>query len=180
MSDISPGESLHYALIDTPLDRLLLAASSVGICALFFGTDSAYLLDDLQKRFPKAQLIEDRPRLHKWLVALQDYLQQTAALPELPLDRRGTAFQQRVWHALQEIPLGETRRYAELASQLGSHARAVASACARNPVSLLVPCHRVIGANQQLTGYRWGLERKAWLLAFEQGLNNATKPLDIS
>ncbi|WP_312291126.1 methylated-DNA--[protein]-cysteine S-methyltransferase, partial [Stutzerimonas nitrititolerans] len=106
--------------------------------------------------------------LGDWLETIVAQLEEPARASSLPLDLRGTAFQLRVWQALQQIPPGETRRYAELAQSLGSHARAVARACASNPVGLLVPCHRVVGANQALTGYRWGLERKAALLAAEK------------
>jgi AraC family transcriptional regulator, regulatory protein of adaptative response / methylated-DNA-[protein]-cysteine methyltransferase len=100
-------------------------------------------------------------------------LEEPTRAAQLPLDLRGTAFQQQVWQALRSIPPGETRRYGELAASLGSHARAVARACASNPVGLLVPCHRVVGANQALTGYRWGVERKAALLDSERDESGA-------
>ncbi len=109
----------------------------------------------------------DQEGLGEWLQAIVSQLEEPQRAAQLPLDLRGTAFQQRVWQALQQIPAGETRRYGEVAATLGSHARAVARACASNPVGLLVPCHRVVGSHQALTGYRWGLERKAALLERE-------------
>lgn len=162
------GETLRYAISPCPLGLLLIAGSHKGVCALLFGDDEDSLVAELTSRFAAATLQRDQPGLGDWLAAVVAQLQEPARAGRLPLDLRGTAFQLRVWQALQLIPPGETRRYAELAQSLGSHARAVARACASNPVGLLVPCHRVVGANQALTGYRWGLERKAALLAAEQ------------
>jgi len=167
------GESLRYAIGSCPLGRLAIAASERGICALLFGDDESGLLDELQARFAAAHLVRDDAGLGAWLQAVVSQLEEPARAAQLPLDLRGSAFQQRVWAALQAIPAGETRRYGELAASLGSHARAVARACASNPVALLVPCHRVVGANQALTGYRWGLERKAALLEAEGGSSGA-------
>lgn len=162
------GESLRYAIGECPLGLLLIAASDRGICALLFGDDEQTLLDELQLRFAAAQLQRDQEGLGEWLHSILAQLEEPSRAARLPLDLRGSAFQQRVWQALQEIPPGQTRRYGELAESLGSHARAVARACASNPVGLLVPCHRVVGANQSLTGYRWGIERKAALLESER------------
>jgi AraC family transcriptional regulator of adaptative response/methylated-DNA-[protein]-cysteine methyltransferase len=161
------GEILRYALAPCPLGLLLVASSDKGICALLFGDDEAALEDELRTRFAAAQLQRDQAGLGEWLQAIIAQLQEPQRAAQLPLDLRGTAFQQRVWQALQQIPAGETRRYGELAASLGSHARAVARACASNPVGLLVPCHRVVGSQQALTGYRWGLQRKAALLERE-------------
>ena len=163
-----PPERLRYAISPCPLGLLLLAASDRGICALLFADDESALLDELQQRFPACDLQADPSSLQGWLDAVLVQLQDPSRRSELPLDLRGSAFQQRVWQALQAIPTGQTLRYGELAATLGSHARAVASACARNPVGLLVPCHRVVGAGQALSGYRWGIERKAALLAAER------------
>lgn len=162
------GESLRYAISPCPLGLLLIAASERGICALLFGDDEQTLLDELQSRFAAAELSRDQHGLGEWLQSILAQLEEPSRAARLPLDLRGSAFQQRVWQALQAIPPGQTRRYGELAEHLGSHARAVARACASNPVGLLVPCHRVVGANQSLTGYRWGIERKAALLESER------------
>ncbi|WP_395764411.1 bifunctional DNA-binding transcriptional regulator/O6-methylguanine-DNA methyltransferase Ada [Stutzerimonas balearica] len=161
------GEQLRYAIAACPLGLLLIAASERGICALLFGDSEEALEQELRLRFAAAELRRDQPGLGDWLQAVVAQLEEPARAAHLPLDLRGTAFQRRVWQALQAIPPGQTRRYAELAEALGSHARAVARACASNPVGLLVPCHRVVGAGQALTGYRWGLARKAALLASE-------------
>ena len=153
---------------------LLLAASDKGICALLFGDDEAALEQELRSRFAAADLHRDQAGLGDWLQAIVSQLEEPQRATQLPLDLRGTAFQQRVWQALQQIPAGETRRYGELAATLGSHARAVARACASNPIGLLVPCHRVVGSQNALTGYRWGLARKARLLDREgQGESGA-------
>ncbi len=161
------GETLRYAIAPCPLGLLLLAASERGVCALLFGDDEPALEQELRERFAAARLQRDQAGLGDWLQAVVGQLEEPARAAKLPLDLRGSAFQQRVWHALQAIPPGQTRRYGELANALDSHARAVARACASNPVGLLVPCHRVLGAQQALTGYRWGLARKAALLAGE-------------
>ena len=162
-----PRETLRYAISPCPLGLLLLAASPRGVCALLFGDSEAQLLEELQTRFRSADLTCDPAGLSAWTETILAQLHQPSRIAELPLDLRGSAFDQRVWQALQQIPAGQTRRYGELAASLDSHARAVAGACARNPLGLLVPCHRVVGANQAMTGYRWGLERKVALLQAE-------------
>jgi len=167
------GEALRYAISPCPLGLLLVAASDRGICALLFADEEQALLDELQSRFAAAELTCDQAGLGEWLRSILEQLQEPTRAALLPLDLRGTAFQQRVWQALQDIPAGETRRYGELAASLGTHARAVARACASNPIGLLVPCHRVVGANQALTGYRWGIERKTALLESERGESGA-------
>ncbi|MCQ4288119.1 bifunctional DNA-binding transcriptional regulator/O6-methylguanine-DNA methyltransferase Ada [Pseudomonas stutzeri] len=167
------GEALRYAISPCPLGLLLVAASDRGICALLFADEEQALLDELQSRFAAAELTRDQAGLGEWLHSILEQLHEPTRAALLPLDLRGTAFQQRVWQALQDIPAGETRRYGELAASLGTHARAVARACASNPIGLLVPCHRVVGANQALTGYRWGIERKTALLESERGESGA-------
>lgn len=164
----SVPETLLYAITPCSLGLMLMATSTHGVCALLFADDEPSLLADVEARFPSARLHRDQPGLQSRLDAILNYLQAPTHRPDLPLDLRGSTFQQRVWRALLDIPCGQTVRYSELAARLGSHARAVAGACARNPIGLLVPCHRVTGANQSLTGYRWGLARKAALLASER------------
>ena len=161
------GEQLRYSIAPCPLGHLLLASSAKGICALLFGDDPDALRGELQQRFAAAELRVDDTGMGEALRQVLTQLREPQRATQLPLDIRGTAFQQQVWRALQQIPLGQTRNYAELAAQLGSHSRAIARACASNPLGLLVPCHRVIASNGSLSGYRWGLARKAALLEGE-------------
>ncbi len=166
------GLLIRYTTAPSPLGRMLAASTDAGICAIAFGRDDAELLADLRQRFNRAQLVPAKGNTG-WLAdALAFVLSQTTEHPlaaTFPLDVRATAFQQRVWRALQQVPRGETRSYSALARSLGqpTAARAVAAACAANPVALAVPCHRAIGADGSLTGYRWGLDRKRKLLAAE-------------
>jgi AraC family transcriptional regulator, regulatory protein of adaptative response / methylated-DNA-[protein]-cysteine methyltransferase len=164
----APGETLRYATAAGPLGRVLLAASAQGVCALLLGDSDEALEAELQQRFAAAQRLRDDADLSPWLAQVIAQIEEPARAAQLPLDIRGTVFQQQVWRALRGIPLGETRNYAELAAQLGSHPRAVARACASNPLGLLIPCHRVVASNGSLSGYRWGVERKAALLEHER------------
>jgi AraC family transcriptional regulator of adaptative response/methylated-DNA-[protein]-cysteine methyltransferase len=167
------GIAIRYTVSDSPLGKMLVAATEKGICTIAFGEDSSEVIDILRTRFPGAHLTAEAPE-EGWLAKAVDFI--TAQMGEhptaasFPLDVRATAFQQRVWRALQQIPRGETRSYSQLAAELGSPAatRAVARACAANPVAVLVPCHRVIGKDGSLTGYRWGTERKRKLLEAEK------------
>ncbi len=165
------GEDIRYSIADSPLERMLVAATAKGICAVAFAGSDDTLLQELRGRFPLANLREDSASLGNEIAAVLAGLQEPSLATSLPLHVRATAFQQRVWQALQAIPRGETRTYAAVAAEIGrpSAARAVARACASNPVALLVPCHRVVGADGALTGYRWGVERKRKLLAMERG-----------
>jgi AraC family transcriptional regulator of adaptative response/methylated-DNA-[protein]-cysteine methyltransferase len=166
------GLVIRYTTAASPLGRMLVAATTVGVCAIAFGRDDDELLADLRQRFNKAQLVAAKSNTG-WLAdAVAFVASQTTEHPlaaTFPLDVRATAFQQRVWKALQQIPRGETRSYSALARELGkpTAARAVAAACGANPVALAVPCHRVVGQDGSLTGYRWGIERKRKLLAAE-------------
>lgn len=164
------GEVIRAAFADSPLGRLLVGATDRGVCFLGFAEPDASLMGDLRHRFPKANVIEDDQGLKDILTAVLDFLEEPKQALDLPLDLRGTAFQQRVWKALCQIPAGETRTYGQVAGMIGDPraVRAVARSCARNPVSLAVPCHRVVGANGDLTGYRWGVPNKRVLLAREQ------------
>lgn len=164
------GAEIAYAFAECFLGLMLVAGTRQGVCAVYFGDDKANLLDELEREFPKAEIAVDVGQLADWTKAIVDFLQeQSAALPEIPLDMYGTAFQRRVWQALLQIGPGKTKTYRELAMDLGApkSARAVGRACATNPVSLIVPCHRVIGTDGKLHGYRWGLERKEALRNWE-------------
>ena len=164
------GVDIHYTIADCALGRLLVAATAKGICFVSLGDDDAALERALQDEYPAATLQRDGPQLAQWTRAIVDYAGGQRTQLRLPLDVQATEFQLRVWHALQQIPYGSTRTYAEVARGLGNPKanRAVAHACATNPVSLVVPCHRVVRADGGLGGYRWGLERKRKLLAQEK------------
>ncbi len=153
------------------LGWMLLGASERGVCWLAFGTEPGALLQELRAAFPKATLENDEERLQEWFERVREFVLLPREALELPLDVQGTAFQSRVWRALREIPLGATRSYADVARQLGQPraVRAVAAACARNRLAMLIPCHRVIGSDGALAGYRWGLARKRELLEREAG-----------
>jgi AraC family transcriptional regulator of adaptative response/methylated-DNA-[protein]-cysteine methyltransferase len=166
------GLLIRYATARSPLGRMLAASTDAGICAIAFGRDDAELTTDLRQRFNRAQLVPAKGNTGWLAQALAFVLSQTTEHPlaaTFPLDVRATAFQQRVWRALQQVPRGQTRSYSALARQMGkpTAARAVAAACAANPVALAIPCHRAIAADGSLTGYRWGLQRKQKLLAAE-------------
>ncbi len=163
------GETIRYTLADSPLDRMLVAATARGLCAIAFGDSDLELTLDLQKRYPHATLKRMDGELAQEVRAVIAHLDESPAAPQLSLDIRMTAFQQRVWQALRAIPRGTTRTYGELARELGKPkgAQAVGQAIAANPLAVLVPCHRVVGTGGTITGYRWGLERKRTLLARE-------------
>ncbi|WP_198375925.1 bifunctional DNA-binding transcriptional regulator/O6-methylguanine-DNA methyltransferase Ada [Neoroseomonas rubea] len=163
------GEVIRVATAATALGPLMLGATEKGVCFLGFGEDEPALRGDVMARFPKAR-IEDAPEaLAHLLRRVVAFVEEPRAALDLPLDLRGTAFQTRVWEALRRIPVGETRSYAGLAAEMGMPraTRAVARACAQNKVSLAVPCHRVVGKDGDLTGYRWGVPRKRALLEGE-------------
>jgi AraC family transcriptional regulator of adaptative response/methylated-DNA-[protein]-cysteine methyltransferase len=164
------GEVIRVALAESALGLLMIGATEAGVCFLGFGEDEAGLRGDVMQRFPLARIIDAPEELAGAMRAVVAYIAEPAAALELPLDLRGTAFQRRVWEALRRIPLGETRSYGGLAAEMGMPraTRAVARACAQNKVSLAVPCHRVVGKDGDLTGYRWGVERKRALLAGEK------------
>jgi AraC family transcriptional regulator of adaptative response/methylated-DNA-[protein]-cysteine methyltransferase len=163
------GETIRTAFADSPFGRLLVGATGTGVCFIGFAEPDEALLGDLRRRFPHATVVTDDAGLAATLRAVLGFIAEPAASLDLPLDLRGTAFQKRVWDALRRIPAGETRSYSELAAMIGEPraVRAVARSCATNPVSLAVPCHRAIGRDGSLTGYRWGIPRKQALLARE-------------
>jgi AraC family transcriptional regulator of adaptative response/methylated-DNA-[protein]-cysteine methyltransferase len=166
------GEGVHirYTIADSPLGRILVAATRKGICMVSLGDNDAHLEHELHHDFPTAEIARDENALGAWVKTLLRHLEGKAPHLDLPLDVRATAFQRKVWQALREIPYGEHRTYGEIAEALGipKAARAVGRACATNPVSLIVPCHRAVGSSGDLTGYRWGVARKKELLAREQ------------
>ncbi len=168
------GQVIRYVTADSPLGRMLVAATDRGVCSIVFGEDDEELSEELKERFPLAELVHDDGDKKYLADAVRFVTSQMTEHPlavTFPLDVRATAFQQRVWKALQAIPRGETRTYSGLAEELGNRnaTRAVARACATNPVAVIVPCHRVVGKNGSLTGYRWGVERKRKLLDAERG-----------
>ncbi len=164
------GTVIRFAVFDSSLGKIMLAAAGKGICSLRFGDSEAALRRELTAEFSAAQIIEDPQGLALHRQAVLRFLDGESATLSLPLDIRATVFQHRVWEALRAIPAGETRSYQEVAAAIGrpSAVRAVARACARNPVALAVPCHRVVRQDGDLAGYRWGVNRKAALLQLEQ------------
>lgn len=165
--------TIRFALAECALGALLVAATAQGVCAIALGDDPAPLLQELQDRFPRAELIGADAAFEQLVARIVTHVENPLmpVPPDLPLDIRGTAFQQRVWQALREIPPGATRTYSQLAQHIGEPAavRAVASACAANALAVLVPCHRVVRTDGSLSGYRWGVARKRALLAREAG-----------
>ncbi len=162
---------LTYTIVESPLGYVLIARSALGICWLGLGDDTAALEAELLHDMPAAQLRRDDGALAAEAGAVAAYLAGDGPCAELPLDLRGTPFQLRVWAALRAIPYGETRTYGQIAASLGlgpSFARAVGSAGAANKVSLLVPCHRAVGSDGTLRGFRWQIERKRALLELER------------
>ncbi len=165
----APGEQISYATAPTSLGWVLVAATERGICAIELGDAADGLADSLRARFPHARLTPDDPAFAAWVRAAVELVEAPRRGLDLPLDLRGTAFQRRVWAALRAIPPGETASYAEVAARIGQPgaARAVAQACAANPVAVAVPCHRVVRGDGAPGGYRWGAARKGALLARE-------------
>ncbi|MFA5120227.1 methylated-DNA--[protein]-cysteine S-methyltransferase [Zavarzinia sp.] len=164
------GFDLAFGIVDTLLGRTLVAATEQGVAALFMGDEDEPLIADLARRFPRARIRRDEAALAPVLEAVKTRAASPSSGGELPLDLRGTAFEISVWQALRAIPPGQTRTYGALAAAIGKPgaARAVGRACGANPVSILVPCHRALGADGALTGYRWGTQRKRRLLEIER------------
>jgi AraC family transcriptional regulator of adaptative response/methylated-DNA-[protein]-cysteine methyltransferase len=188
------GEIIHYATTDSPLGRLLVATTARGLCAVLFADSEAEAAAELRERFPQAalriagtglagtglagtgragtgrDLAAPEPGLAEAVRFVLSHLRETPTAATLPFHVRATAFQQRVWRALLDIPRGETRTYAQIAAAVGSPkaVRAVGTACGSNLLAVVVPCHRVVGADGRLTGYRWGIERKRQLLELER------------
>ena len=160
---------IEFAIGESSLGAILVARSQRGVCAISLGDDADALLRELQDRFPRAELIGGDPSFEALVAQVVGLIEQPNLGIDLPLDVRGTAFQQRVWQALRQIPAGETASYAQIAQRIGSpkSVRAVAHACASNTLAVAIPCHRVVRSDGALSGYRWGVERKRELLSRE-------------
>jgi AraC family transcriptional regulator of adaptative response/methylated-DNA-[protein]-cysteine methyltransferase len=158
--------SIHFAVAQCSLGAILVATTEKGVCAITFGNDPDALLRDLQDRFPKAELVGGDAAFERLVARVVGFVEAPRQGLDLPLDIRGTAFQQRVWQALRAIPTGTTASYARIAAEIGAPAavRAVAQACANNTLAVAIPCHRVVRSDGALSGYRWGVERKRALL----------------
>jgi AraC family transcriptional regulator, regulatory protein of adaptative response / methylated-DNA-[protein]-cysteine methyltransferase len=161
---------IRYAIAPCSLGLVLAGATGKGICAIFLGDDAAALVDDLRKRFPQASLVEGDAEFAKLLAEVVSGIETPGKAAALPIDIVGTAFQQQVWAALRDIAPGETATYADIAKRIGkpNAVRAVGTACGANPIAVAIPCHRVVGSDGKLTGYRWGIGRKRALLDREQ------------
>lgn len=161
---------IRHATAMSSLGLVLVGATDMGVCAIFFGDDEAALERELRERFPRARLADGDATFAELLAQVVASIETPQTAAALPLDIRGTAFQQRVWAALRDIAPGDTASYAEIARRIGQPlaVRAVGTACGANPIAVAIPCHRVIGSRGQLTGYRWGIERKRALIARER------------
>ena len=164
------GENIGFTIADSTLGKMLVAATQRGICAVMFGEDAKLLERDLRQEFYAADIHRDDTELSEFVSSILSAIAAQKTELDLPLDIRATVFQQKVWHALRQIPAGETRSYSEIAKNVGdpSATRAVARACASNPVAVVIPCHRVVRETGGLAGYRWGVERKEELLRRER------------
>lgn len=167
------GMTIRFAVGECYLGSILVAATRRGVCAVLLGDDPDELVRDLQDRFPRAALIGGDDEFEQLVAKVVGFVEAPGIGCNLPLDLQGTAFQQRVWQALRQIPPGETASYAEIARRIGSPnaVRGVAGACAANPLAVVIPCHRVVRSDGGLSGYRWGVERKRALLDREKTNN---------
>lgn len=156
------------------LGEVLIASTPQGVCAVLLGETADDLVEDLARRFPQATLTHANDCRAHWFHEVMSYLIDSRRPPSVQLDLRGTDFQQKVWRALQEIPSGNSSTYGDIARQMGmpTASRAVAGACAANPLAVVVPCHRVLRGDGSLSGYRWGVKRKQAVLNHEQGLSD--------
>jgi AraC family transcriptional regulator of adaptative response/methylated-DNA-[protein]-cysteine methyltransferase len=169
------GMQIHYTIAGSPLGRLLVGATHRGISALYLGKDDTALQAALRKEYPRAEISRDRNGLEGWVAKILEHLRGREPNLDLPTDVQATAFQRRVWEELRKIPYGTTRTYSQVARAIGKPKamRAVARACATNPVSVVVPCHRVVRQDGDLAGYRWGVELKQSLLKQESARRQA-------
>jgi AraC family transcriptional regulator of adaptative response/methylated-DNA-[protein]-cysteine methyltransferase len=164
------GERIAFTITDSPLGRMLLAKTERGLCAVRFGENDGQLEQGLKQEFHSANIRRDDASLRPYCSQILAQLTDHSTIIDLPLDIRATAFQAKVWNALRQIPSGETRSYSEIAQAVGNRSatRAVARACATNPVAVVIPCHRVVREDGDLSGYRWGVRRKEELLKHER------------
>ncbi len=164
------GQKIQFSIVSSPLGRLLGAYTEHGVCAVRLGNDDNGLEHELRAEFHNAEIRRAGTTIHEWITAIVKSLDGHRPGTAIPLDAQGTAFQHRVWKALQQIPRGTTLSYSDVARKIGrpTAVRAVARACATNPVALVIPCHRVVREDGGLGGYRWGIERKEQLLASEK------------
>lgn len=164
-----PNTDIRFAVGQCSLGAILVAQSHRGVCAILLGDDPTPLVEELQDKFPRANLIGADADFERLVAQVVGFVEAPAIGLDLPLDLRGTAFQERVWQALQSIPVGSTASYAEIAQRIGAPKamRAVAQACAANTLAVAIPCHRVVRSDGNLSGYRWGVERKRQLLERE-------------
>ena len=166
------GNVIRFAVGECSLGAILVAATNKGVCAIEFGDDPEALVRALQDRFPKAQLLGGDEAFERLVAKVVGFVEAPAQGLDLPLDIRGTAFQQRVWKAIRNVPAGATASYRDLAKRLGAPkaVRAVAQACAANGIAVAIPCHRVVRTDGSTSGYRWGVARKRALLAREKAV----------
>ncbi len=164
--------TIHFAVGECSLGAILVAQSQRGVCAILMGSDPDQLLRDLQDQFPQADLLGGDADFEQIVAKVVGFVQAPALGLDLPLDIRGTAFQERVWQALRQIPAGSTATYTQIAQELGipKAVRAVANACGANFLAVAIPCHRVVRKDGSLSGYRWGVDRKRKLLDHEASL----------
>lgn len=164
------GQKIQFSIVASPLGRLLVAYTERGVCAVSIGDDDRSLEREFRAEFPEAEIHAAGPAIHEWISAIVRSLDGDRPNTSIPVDARGTAFQSRVWSALQQIPRGTTLSYSDVAKRIGrpTAVRAVARACATNPVALVIPCHRVVREDGGLGGYRWGVERKRELIERER------------
>ena len=167
------GAVIRFAVGECSLGSILVAQSGRGVCAILLGDDPNALARDLQDQFPRADLIGGDHNFEQLMAQVVGFVEAPALGLDLPLDTRGTVFQERVWQALREIPAGSTASYTEIAARIGAPkaVRAVAGACAANTLAVAIPCHRVVRSDGALSGYRWGVERKRALLDLEAGVD---------
>jgi AraC family transcriptional regulator of adaptative response/methylated-DNA-[protein]-cysteine methyltransferase len=167
--DGGAGIDIRFAVTDCSLGALLVACSEKGVCAILLGDDPDALVREVQARFPRATVSGEDAGFASLVATVVRFVDAPAIGWHLPLDIRGTAFQQRVWEALRKIPVGETASYADIAARIGAPgaSRAVARACGANTIAVAIPCHRVVRADGSLSGYRWGVDRKRALLEKE-------------
>jgi AraC family transcriptional regulator of adaptative response/methylated-DNA-[protein]-cysteine methyltransferase len=163
------GAEIRFAVCETSLGPTLIAATAKGVCMIAFDDDPEKLVRDLEDRFPKARLIGADAAFERLVAQVVGLVEAPARAIDLPLDVRGTAFQQKVWQALRKIPAGNTVSYTDIARKIGKPeaVRAVAGACAANSIAIAIPCHRVVRNTGEVSGYRWGVERKRKLLEKE-------------